>query len=132
MLEIFVESLPARFLPLALAQLQERSAQRLKEARLEFSELRVFGTPMRLAVWIGGLGAKSRPESREAAGPPARLWKDPDGRLSKQAAGFARAQGVAPEELVLRSGPKGEYLAAVKQIPGEPAQAVLARVWGEE
>ncbi|HVE12701.1 MAG TPA: glycine--tRNA ligase subunit beta, partial [Elusimicrobiota bacterium] len=66
---------------------------------------------------------------QEIVGPPARLWKDATGAFTPQAAGFARSQGLKPEELIAAQTPKGECLVARKTLPGEPASKVLARVF---
>ncbi|MFH1726234.1 MAG: glycine--tRNA ligase subunit beta [Elusimicrobiota bacterium] len=127
-LEIGVESLPARFLLPALRQLERNAAALLEEDRLGYEELKTFGTPMRMSLLITGLQDRSAPETREVTGPPARLLKDESGAFSKQAAGFARSQGVKPQDLETVIIPKkGEFLLARKTLPGEAALKVLQR-----
>ncbi len=57
LLEIGVENLPARFVPLALAQLQSSAVKLLSENRLACSSVRVFGTYKRLAVVMENVGS---------------------------------------------------------------------------
>lgn len=129
LLEIGVESLPARFLKPALEQLESKAAGILKEERLAFSSVKAYGTPMRLAVLVSGVPEKSETKELEVTGPPARLLKDAAGNFTPQAAGFARSQGVAPGDLEVVRLPKGEFLAARKVLPGEGAVQVLARAF---
>jgi glycyl-tRNA synthetase beta chain len=129
LLEIGVESPPARFVPPALRQMERLAAELLKEERLAFGDVRACGTPMRLALLIGGLAEGSEPAVREASGPPARLLKDAQGSFTQQALGFAKAQGVRVEDLGVKQTPKGEFLCARKALPGEPALKVLSRVF---
>ena len=57
LLEIGVENLPARFVPLALAQLQSSAVKLLSENRLACYSVRVFGTYKRLAVVMENVGS---------------------------------------------------------------------------
>lgn len=129
LLEIGVETLPARFIAAALAQLEQKGAKLLQERRLSFTALKALGTPLRLALIIEGLPEKSEAQELEVTGPPARLWKDEAGAFTKQAEGFARAQGVRPEDLITVMGPKGAVLAVKKTLPGELTAKVLCEVF---
>ncbi|TBR18176.1 glycine--tRNA ligase subunit beta [bacterium] len=129
LLEIQVETLPARFIAPALKQLEEKGAALLNERRLAFKSLKAHGTPMRLALVVEGLPEKSLPQDLEVVGPPARLWKDAAGAFTKQAEGFAKAQGVDAGDLVVVQSPKGEVLAVKKTLPGEPTPKVLSEVF---
>lgn len=129
LLEIFVESLPARFFPAVLHQIEAKAHAHLEEKRLSYKKLEAFGTPRRLVLLIHKLEETSRPLHKETLGPPASLLKDAHGNFTPQASGFARAQGVKPEELQTVSSPRGELLAAKKTIPGEPAEEALAWVF---
>ncbi|MFA6092863.1 MAG: glycine--tRNA ligase subunit beta [Elusimicrobiota bacterium] len=129
LLEIGTESLPARFILPALKQMESLAADMLKEERLAHGAVRAVGTPMRLALLIEGVADHSASQTREVLGPPARLLKDAQGSFTVQAQGFAKAQGVSPEELEVRQSPKGELLAACRVLPAEPAAKILARVF---
>lgn len=131
LLEVGVEHMPARFVPPALEQLQRLLEERLRAERLAFAGSRTFGTPRRLAILVGGLAEKSEPAEKVALGPNARLLRGPDGQFSPAAAGFARAQGVKPEDLKVVQSPKGEVLEARRAIPGEPAPGILSRILPE-
>lgn len=129
LLEIGVETLPARFIPSALAQLESKAAALLAERRLVPASVKAMGTPMRLALVLTGVPERSEAQSLEVTGPPARLWKDESGAFTKQAEGFAKAQGVKPTDLVVVDSAKGEVLAVHKTLPGEPAAKVLTEVF---
>jgi len=131
LLEIGTESLPARFVPGTLAQMERLAGELLGENRLPFKELHTYGTPMRLALIIKGLAENSEPQTLEVAGPPARLLKDAQGAFTPQARGFARSQGVEPEALVVKETAKGQVLAAPKILPAQAAAKVLQRVFPE-
>lgn len=127
LLEIGVEPLPARFVPTALNQLREKAEVLLKENRLTFKSARTLGTYRRLTLVVEGLAEKSEPQVKRALGPAARLLKDEKGGFTPQAAGFARGQGVKPEELTVVESPKGPVLCSTRTDPVEPAVKILAR-----
>lgn len=128
LLEIGVEHLPARFIAPALAQMQAKALALLKEWRLDVQSAAAFGTPRRLALHLRGVAGRSRSVEKTVTGPPARLLKDGQGNFTPQASGFARANGVRPEDLEAVPGPKGDVLQARLAVPGESAAAVLAKL----
>ncbi|HDQ71642.1 MAG TPA: glycine--tRNA ligase subunit beta [Chloroflexi bacterium] len=124
-LEIGTEELPAGDLDDALAQLREMVPERLAQARLDYDELRVLGTPRRLAVLIEGLAAQQDPIEELVKGPPVRIAYDDEGNPTKAAQGFARSQGVSVDALEKREMDGGRYVLAVKREEGLPTIEVL-------
>lgn len=118
LLEIGMEELPARFVSPALDQLKQRVEAWLEEQRLEHGEVRVFGTPRRLAVHAARLSGRQEDREVEVRGPSLQAAKDPGGNWTRAAEGFARSQGVRLEDLVERDTPQGRYVFARKHIPG--------------
>lgn len=131
LLEIGVEELPARFVGPALAALETLTRDRLSQAGLTPSSLRVLGTPRRLAVVAEGLPAASADRVEEALGPGLAQAKTAEGAWTPAALGFAKAQGVAPEELEVRATDRGPRLVRVRRIPGSSADRVLLAVLPE-
>ncbi len=125
LLEIGTEELPAGDLSLALAQLREQAPALLAEARLDYENLRVLGTPRRLAVLVDGLAPRQRPLEELVKGPPVRAAFDAEGRPTPAAEGFARRQGVAVADLQVRELDGGQYIVAVRRVEGRPAPEVL-------
>ena len=80
-LEIGVEEMPARFLPLLDRELAERFSAQLSEAGLEFGRVATASTPRRLVVDITGLADVQKIEEIVVSGPPARIAFDADGNL---------------------------------------------------
>jgi glycyl-tRNA synthetase beta chain len=125
LLEIGVEELPYQFIVPALAVLKDSAEQMLKDRRLAFQSARTLGTPRRLTLVVEGLASQQTSMVKEAMGPSKAVAFDPAGQPTKAATGFAAGQGVAVQDLQVRSTPKGEYLFAVKQEQGRPANMVL-------
>ncbi|HET7452988.1 MAG TPA: glycine--tRNA ligase subunit beta, partial [Thermoanaerobaculia bacterium] len=64
----------------------------------------------------------------EVSGPPVDKAVDADGRPTKTAEGFARAQGVAVTELRRHRTPRGEVLLARRTVPGRLTKDLLAEI----
>src|ERR1043165_3236419 len=125
LLEIGVEELPYQFIAPALAALKDSAEQLLKDQRIAFRSVRTLGTPRRLTLVVEGLATQQTSMMKEAMGPSKSVAFDPAGQPTRAATGFAAGQGVPVQDLEIRRTPKGEYLFAVKQEQGQPANVVL-------
>ena len=128
LLEIGVEELPYQFIAPALAALKDSAEQLLKDQRLAFRSVRTLGTPRRLTLVVEGLATQQTSMMKEAMGPSKAVAFDPAGQPTRAATGFAAGQGVPVQDLEIRRTPKGEYLFAVKQEQGQPANVVLGEL----
>ena len=131
LLEIGTEELPAGDLDDALAQLRKLVPTRLAEARIDYDELRVVGTPRRLTVLIEGMAPRQRPVEEMVKGPPARVAFDGSGQPTRAAQGFARKQGVSVDELQIQEVDGGEYVIATRREEGKPTAEVLVTLLPE-
>ncbi|HHV44488.1 MAG TPA: glycine--tRNA ligase subunit beta [Firmicutes bacterium] len=128
LLEIGCEELPARFIPGVLEQLKERARELLTESRITFGTVSSYGTPRRLALVVEDVAEKQADLEEEIKGPPARVAFDADGAPTKAALGFAKNQGLAPEELVVKSTPGGDYVYAVLRQTGAATEELLPSI----
>ncbi len=127
LLEVGTEELPASFVQSALGQWQTLIPKALSEAHLTTTQIHYYGTPRRLAVLLEGL-PECQPDRTEAIkGPPVNLaYKE--GELTPAGQGFARKQGVSPEQLEIRQLDKGEFVFAIQQIQGQSTATVLQQI----
>ena len=125
LLEIGVEELPYQFIAPALAVLKDSAEQMLKDRRLAFQAARTLGTPRRLTLVVEGLATQQTSMVKETMGPSKAVAFDQAGQPTRAATGFAAGQGVSVQDLQICRTPKGEYLFAVKQEQGRPANLVL-------
>lgn len=125
-LEIGVEEMPARFLPLLDRELAERFAAMLSEAGLEFGRVATASTPRRLVVDVTGLADMQKTEEIVVSGPPARIAFDASGAPTKAGLGFAKSQNVEFDQIYVEKTDKGEYLALKKTVGGRKAAEILA------
>lgn len=125
LLEIGVEEMPAQFMPPALEQLKTLAAQGLEDARLEYSEVRTYGTPRRIALYVSGLALTQQDLAVKARGPSAKVAYDDQGNPTKALLGFARGQGVDIAEIFQEEVNGVPYVFANRVEQGRPAAEVL-------
>lgn len=113
--EIGTEEIPAKFMPGILEQLKSLAEKKLQELRVPFASVTVFGTPRRMTFIADGVEETQASTVVESKGPSLKIAFGPDGAASKAAQGFARGQGIAVEDLIVRD----EYVYAVKQLTGQ-------------
>ena len=127
-LELLVEEMPAGAIPGARADLARKFSDELAEAALTPSAVEAIATPRRLVVVVENLPLRQEDRAVEVLGPPAEKAFDADGKPSKMAEGFARAQGVTLAELRRVRGPKGDVLLARKTVVGRPTAEILSEI----
>lgn len=110
LIELGTEELP----PTALQSLSQAFSDSilagLAEQRLGHGSWHSFATPRRLALLIEDVALKAEDEQVAVFGPPADKAKADDGSWSPAAVGFARKQGVNPEQLTIEDTDKGPRL----------------------
>ena len=123
--EIGTEELPSWYVSQGRTGLARLTAERLLAAGLALGDVRSFGTPRRLAVLVEDLAARSAVREELKRGPAVSAAFDAEGRPTKAAEGFARANGVDPSELFSQETDKGAYVFVRKQLGGERAAELL-------
>ncbi len=126
--EIRTEEIPAPALLPARLELSRRLTDALAEEGLAPASTESYATPRRIAVALRGLPERQSDRSSEVLGPPAANAFDAEGKPTKAAEGFARAQKVEVADLVVVDAPRGRTVAARRTIPGRPTREVLAEV----
>ncbi|NJJ41037.1 glycine--tRNA ligase subunit beta [Paenibacillus apii] len=124
--EIGLEEIPARFIRAAMEQLQDRMTKWLDASRLEHGEVKSYATPRRLAVLVKDVAEKQADVSEEVKGPSRKIALDAAGEWSKAALGFARSQGVSPEQFTFKEVGGVEYIYATKSSEGVDTYSLLA------
>lgn len=128
LLEIRTEEIPAAALGAARLDLLRKTTEALAEEGLAPREGRSFATPRRLILWLLGIPDRQADRSSEVLGPPASAAFSADGKPTRAAEGFARAQKVDVSELVVVDSPRGPTVAARRTVPGRAADEVLAEI----
>lgn len=126
--EIGTEELPAGFLLPALEQLQQNFIRKADELQLSMGQVKVAGTPRRLALMAQDLVERQPDRREELMGPSAKAGLDGNGGFSKAAQGFARSKGAEVTDLQVVETPKGQYLMLVREVAGVQTMALLPEI----
>lgn len=124
-LEIGVEEIPSAYMEKALADLASIAGKCWRDARLAYREVKSFGTPRRLVLFVEGLQERQEDAHIENRGPKRTAAFDSEGKPSRAGLGFARSQGLDFANLEIREVGGVEYLFAVKSEPGKAAAEII-------
>ena len=126
LIEIGTEEIPAGFLSKAFIDMKTDAHKMLTRMRLDHGEIKIMATPRRLTLQVADLAPGQKDRVVENMGPAKRIAFTEDGQPSKAGIGFARGQGVKPEELEVVTTEKGEYVCVRKRETGEETVKLLA------
>ncbi len=122
--EIGTEEMPAQYMPGILKEYRELAAKKLEEARIPFKDVKVYGTPRRMAFVASDVADKQEDSTVESKGPSLKIAFDQDGNATRAAQGFARGQKVDVKDLVQRDG----YVYAIKHLAGKKTEELLPAI----
>jgi len=125
LLEIGTEELPPGLLSSGARELEARVRRLLTDAEIACGPAELFFTPRRLAVVFSDVASERPAHTAEVQGPPRKVAFGTDGKPTKTAVGFAKAQGKSPENLYVKQTAKGEYACLKKEEPALPTAEVL-------
>ncbi|MBI5933138.1 MAG: glycine--tRNA ligase subunit beta [Chloroflexi bacterium] len=134
-LEIGVEELPSQDVDAAVETLKSVFEKDVLDShKLAHDQLRVFGTPRRLVVYISNLSPKEEDNFVQVSGPPESAAFDKDGKPTQALIGWARKnelpisnEELTRENLVQESNGK-RYVAWRKEVKGQSTDYLLANM----
>ena len=121
LLEIGVEELPYKFIPMAISQLETGFKTFLESNNVGFGNVKVMATPRRLAVLIDGLATSQPDVEKTIKGPIATVAYDGNKNLTPAGLGFAKKNGIEPTDLYIEDN----YLYAKISIKGKNTKELL-------
>src|SRR5262245_37612770 len=122
LLELFSEEIPARMQGRAREDLARMLGDALREAGLEFGEIRTFATPRRLTAVVEGLPSRSPDVREERKGPRVDA---PDAAIE----GFLKSAGLSSaDQAEKRDDKKGAYYVALLERAGRATSDGIAAI----
>lgn len=121
LLEIGVEELPYKFIPMAISQLKTEFKNFLENNKVEYKNINVMATPRRLAVIIDGLQTSQADVEKIIKGPITTVAYDENKNLTNAGLGFAKKNGVEPKNLYVQDN----YLYAKICVKGKNTKDLL-------
>lgn len=129
LVEIGTEELPPKALQKLSAAFMFGMKSGLEEAGLNFSTIKEYAAPRRLALLIEALDEKQADRKNQRRGPALTAAFGDDGCPTKAAEGFAKSCGVASvDELDRLETDKGAWLSYTLQETGKPAEELIPAI----
>ncbi len=126
--ELGTEELPAGEYE-SMAKIRSNAVESgLEQQGLAMGEVRVFATARRLSVLIDNVQERADDTEQEVLGPPVAAARADDGSWTPAAIGFAKKQGMSPDELQIIGTEKGDRLGIRKIAEGVLCADVLPEV----
>ncbi|GAF87384.1 unnamed protein product, partial [marine sediment metagenome] len=100
-----------------------------EEVRINYKEIKVYGTPRRLILFIFHIKEKQEDIFQKIKGPAYSIAYNKDLNPQKPALKFAQSQGVNVEDLIVEDTEKGKYIFASKSIIGQPTIDLLSQIF---
>ncbi len=126
--EIGTEEIPSGYMAPALNDLEAEARRLFQDQRIAFSGLRTLGTPRRLTLYVERLEETQADRVREVIGPAKAVAFDQEGRPTKAALGFAKAQGIPVEKLRVKTLDRGDYVIAAIDERGAHLEELLPTI----
>lgn len=123
--ELGTEELPLSALDVISSELPQKLGKLLKDARLDFKQIRLETTPRRTALWIQELAEKQKSETVEILGPSLEKAYDASGKPTPALEGFLRSKKAKASELKEKETPRGKFVALERKDNGQPTAKIL-------
>ena len=128
LVELGTEELPPKALKSLGLAFRDGIVDGLAQRDLSHGEVRWYATPRRLAVMVKDVQLQAADREVEALGPPVDRARDDDGNWTAAANGFAKKQGVTPEQLQTIDTPKGPRLGLRSTVAGVKTRDCLNEI----
>lgn len=127
--EIGTEELPFSCIKEGTSGLKTILADKLNENRLEFSSIKTFSSPRRLAALVEDLSATQKSGEKIVTGPPAGIAFNKEGNPTEAARGFAKSLNLKVSELEkIEVEGRGLYLGKKITEAGKKTEDVLSGI----
>ncbi|HAX17529.1 MAG TPA: glycine--tRNA ligase subunit beta [Actinobacteria bacterium] len=108
--EIGTEELPSSCINEGILSLEKNTIEKFSKNRIDFKNIKTYGTPRRLVALVEGLNVFQSPSEKMVMGPPRKIAFDSDGNPNQAAIGFAKSLNIKIEDLEFTDTERGQYL----------------------
>ncbi len=128
LIEICTEELPPKRLSMLEQAFFSSIKKQLQEAQLDFSDIKSFSTPRRLAVLVYQLAEQQPTQTIERKGPNVTQAYDAQGQLTPAGKGFLHSCGITQDQLSTIKTDKGECLHFIGEKPGLDVTSLIPEI----
>ncbi len=125
LIELGTEELPPKSLKTLAVTFFEQVKLQIDAAELQYSAIKWFATPRRLAIQVIDLDGKQQDKAIEKRGPAVNVAFDSEGNPSKAAEGWARSNGITIDQADRLKTDKGEWLLHKAIQPGKTVDELI-------
>ncbi|MDR1159086.1 MAG: glycine--tRNA ligase subunit beta [Syntrophomonadaceae bacterium] len=125
LLEIGMEEIPAGYMPDMIRNLKDLAQKKTEALNLKHGVIQTWGTPRRLVLYIEELSEAQDDQHIENRGPKKNIAFDSQGKPAKPGLGFAKAQKMDFDDLVVKEVEGIEYVFALKTVQGQNTIAII-------
>jgi glycyl-tRNA synthetase beta chain len=126
--EIYTEEIPARILNDAVEQFKKQFEERLNNFRLRYNEIKSFGSPKRLLVYIKDVSEKEDDVLIEIKGPSIKISLDESGQKLPPYIKFLETNGFDEKDILVREIKGSQYIFGKKISKGRDAKEILKEI----
>lgn len=128
LVEIGCEELPPKALKLLATSFHDQMRENLKNAELNFTEIKWYASPRRLALLVTALDSQQPNRFVARTGPTKQAAFDETGKPTQAAMGFARSCGVELDTIPFKTTDQGERLYFEQEQVGESTTKLLPQL----
>jgi|TARA_Y100000814_G_scaffold47547_2_gene29525 glycyl-tRNA synthetase beta chain len=126
LLEIGTEELPSWYIAEGALELASGIKMVLNKIQVNHGPVRTYGSPRRISVLVESVSPMTQVREERRRGPAKIASFDAKGFPTSAAIGFARANSLEVQDLIVEETERGPYLFAIKEMGGEPTSELLA------
>ncbi len=126
--EIGTEEIPAHYMPNTLEQMKNIAAALLKDNRVDFEEIRTYGTPRRLVLYVKGIAEQQADLEELVKGPSKKAAYDENNNPTKALLGFLKGQKAEHSDVFTKELSGVEYVYYKKFEKGGSVNAVMKQI----
>lgn len=126
--EIGTEEIPAKYMPATLEQVKSIAGKMLLDSRIAFEEIKTYGTPRRIVLFVKGISEQQEDLEELVKGPSKKAAYDESGNPSKALQGFLKGQKAELHEVFIQELSGVEYIYYKKQEKGKRTKEVLKTI----
>ncbi len=123
--EIGTEELPSWYVLQSQKDIATLIQNLLAQAQIQHGDVKSYATPRRIAVTVDNVAATSTQRKELKRGPAINVAYDAEGKLSKAALGFAKANNIEAEKIIKQDTDKGSYIFAEISLGGQDVRTIL-------
>ena len=128
LLEIGTEELPSWYIAEGALGLGSGIKKVLNKIQVNHGPVRTYGSPRRISVLVESVSPTTQVREERRRGPAKIASFDTKGFPTSAAIGFARANSLEVEDLIVEETERGPYVFAIKKMGGEQTPDLLASI----